>query len=674
VGLAGAFAILLLVALPLPASAKRHHSRACHGHRLLVRVGRKGACVAVKAPAKSEKAAQHALDAALLSSKLRPRGAGVPARTLRAWLGRDSRAFAALEAAIGGKGAAASSSDLASASGAGWKTAVKEGTPKGGTGSVVEVTARQGKAKLTWKTRNVLKFPSCPDAAGELSGSRTKSSSLKLEVPLSGGRKLVVSSEQSAGVPFAATTDDNAALATLALGRMKMSASASGEVRDKAGHKIAVLPKRALSATANVPPLGPAASWPEVLTDPQASLVASSALAELVRGDGASLDPLLHGFLLSMQTDVWRSYEMLRSALIWQQINWWQGGKCVHVDLYAPHGDVVPAGNHEPLRATVVLTSAQPHPKNPGIAAFRLSASVGGGGSVSPGSATSAAGKAAQSDPVEFQFAAPVSPAKPTVTLTAVSKQGVATATLPLEVIGGADGYKYAVSMHASGEYEENASETSPDFVLTGRYQTWFESIDAQWPDVFVPARVPPLVGKQGASTYTLSAHARTDRSVAFNGESEEMVCTGGVRTPGDASQDGWLDPSAPNADGTVPMRVHVIPSLLPEPSPDCVHSGDEMEFHEEEAVPWGYGGEDVRNLEAGVATAQLTPAQLAAPSFSVTVTAPSFPAACQSAPESEGETTDSCEHSLSWSATLTFTKTATCSADASGGWLCRRE
>jgi hypothetical protein len=123
-------------------------------------------------------------------------------------------------------------------------------------------------------------------------------------------------------------------------------------------------------------------------------------------------------------------------------------------------------------------------------------------------------------------------------------------------------------------------------------------------------------------------------------GESEEFTCRSALRTSGDPTQEAWLRPATPAADGTVPITLQAFGWMEASGEDSCEESLGEIGFLEPEAEAWGYGGADIRNLHGAEATALLTPAQLAAPNFTLTLTAPPFPAACQSAPESEGGTT----------------------------------
>jgi len=655
------FALLGLVFAAGPAFAGSGVQR-CHGRRMLVKAGRASACLAVKPPSATAAKVQSKFDSAVLAARLQPVGDKGKGKTLGALLGSQSKGLDALESALAG----------GSKSKAGWSAKVTEKTPAAEGSESLDVLVRHGKAKITLKTKDTLKFPDCPDAAGEVPGSRTRSTSLKIEAPLSGGRKLVVSASQSAGSSFLATTDEGAALATIALGRMKLSAEASGEVRDAQGKVIAKLGPRSAAAKAEVPMLGPAVGWPAVLTDPDFSLLVSGALEEAVRGGGASLDPLLRAFVVGMQSDVWSTYAMVRQALLAQQQAYWQGGRCVQVYLERASLQV-PPGAHDKLEATAYLTGAPPHPKHGGVGSFHLSASVTGGASISPGAATTKAAEGNSASPVAFDFTAPGSAGMPMVTIKAVSRQGVGTVTLPVNVVGGADGYQYAVTMHGSGRFFEEDTMQDSESTMIKTFDTSLESLDGSWPTVFVPARVPSLIDKQGASAFSVTGTAHSEGSYAVSGGSEHFSCVAGLHTLGDPTQDSWLRFGTPSAGGEVPLSVQVFGWLEADQDQSCVQEGA-MGWFSPEASPWGTdGGEDVRNLGGSLGSATLTPADFAGPSFAIDLASPPFPSECSNTPESGYGTNYGCSHSLSWTARLTFTKLATCTV-AANTWSCKRD
>jgi hypothetical protein len=427
----------------LMAGAPDASARGCHGRQVQVRVGAHRACVKAVAPVTSPAGEQRAFDRALLAERLRPRhGRG---RTIGAWLGSARGGLRALERALDGPSATA-------ASASGWKTEVRDETPADASGSALAIVTRRGKAKLTLDSSYVAKAEHCADAAGEDPGTRTRKVSLKLEVPLSGGRTLTVKSSQSTTAPFTGTANDAAALATLVLGKVKTKASARAELRDRKGRLVARLSPTRVGATITLPTaLGTTVSWPEVLTDPATSFVASSALKALVRGDGASLDPLLRRFVTQMQTDAWSTYEQARGALLDAQRQWWQAGRCLAIVLETPSGARVDAGGHLPVRATAVLTTEPKHPKHPGTGPLPLSLTATAG-TLAPPAATTKATGAGQADPLVFDYTAAGTAGAATVTASIASKQGLASASVPLTVSPAGPIYLKATAV--SGAYD----------------------------------------------------------------------------------------------------------------------------------------------------------------------------------------------------------------------------
>jgi hypothetical protein len=468
--LVATLALALALAAAAPAAA-----RACHGLRISVRVGGARACVKASAPTVGPAAQQRGFDRALFATRLRPTHGSGRGPTIGALLGPARSGLSALEHAL----AAASSPSIPTAgaasavpgialsgrgdspgAAAGWKTSVQDRGVGDATGQAVAIVARRGGAKLTLESSYVAKAEHCADAAGEDPGTRARKVSLKLAVPLSGGRTLTVTSKQSTTAPFVGTADGGAALAQLKIGKVKTKASASGELRDRGGKLLARLSPTGATATITVPTaLGTTVSWPQVLTDPATAFVADGALKAIVRGDGASLDPLLRRFVLQMQTDAWSTYEQARGALLGAQRSWWQAGRCLHLVLEAPGGEKVAAGAHLQLRATAVLTSAPARPRHAGVGPLPISARVDGG-AVAPGTATTTATSAGQADPVSFDFTAPARPGTVTATAEIVSKQGTASATLPLSVTA-TDVYLKVTAV--SGHLDYTASYTDGD-------------------------------------------------------------------------------------------------------------------------------------------------------------------------------------------------------------------
>lgn len=478
-GGAVSLALAATLALAVPATAPAA-PRACHGLRISVKVGGARACVKASAPAVVPAAQQRGFDRALLATRLQPTHGSGRGVTIGALLGRARSGLSVLEHAL----AAASTSSTATSGAAlavpgiafsargdsprapsptvaNWKTSVRDHGVGDATGQAVQIVARRGAAKLTLDSSYVAKAEHCADAAGEDPGTRTRKVSLKLEVPLSGGRTLTVTSKQSTTARFVGTADDRAALAQLKIGKVKTKASASGVLRDRRGKLLARLSPTGATATITLPTaLGTTVSWLQVLTDPATAFVASGALKAIVRGDRASLDPLLRRFVLQMQADAWSTYEQARGALLDAQRNWWQAGRCLHLVLEAPSGDRVAPRAHLPLRATAVLTSAPKHPKHAGVGRLPVSARVDAG-AVAPGTATTVATSAGQADPVSFDFTAPARPGTVTATAEIVSKQGTASATLPLTVTA-TNVYLKVTAVGGHLDYTANYTDGNP--------------------------------------------------------------------------------------------------------------------------------------------------------------------------------------------------------------------
>ncbi|HWK29064.1 MAG TPA: hypothetical protein VNS09_21060 [Solirubrobacter sp.] len=454
---AGGAALALLLAFAVsPAAAA---PRACHGRSIRVSAGARHVCLKATAPAASPAAEQHAFDRALLATRLGRHG-----RTVGAWLGSARSGLTALERALAAPARAATAASprtsraAAASRAAAWKTTVRDRTPADATGRAVEIVARRGDAKLTLDSSYVAKAEHCPDAAGEDPGTRTRKISLKLAVPLAGGRTLTLTSTQSVTASFVGTADDTAALATVKLGKVKTKASARGELRDRHGKLLARLSPVNATATITVPTaLGTTVAWPAVLTDPGTAFVVNGALKALVRGDGATLDPLLRRFVLQMQTDAWSTYDQARGALVDAQHHWWQAGNCLHVALETPAGASAATGGHLPLRATAILTSPPKHPKHPGIGALPLTATASAG-TLAPAAATTQASSGGQADPLTFDFTAPARAGTATATVGIVSKQGVASASVPLTVTS-ADVHLKVIAVSGSLDYAGSYQE-----------------------------------------------------------------------------------------------------------------------------------------------------------------------------------------------------------------------
>lgn len=560
--LAAALLVLLaLVALPAAAPAKgkakpKHKTTACHGRQVRVVRGKHHVCVKASAPARDAAAQQRAFDRALLASRLRPRKGHGHGRTIGAWLGSARAGVTALERALAG--APAAHSARASASAKGWKTSTTDRTPADTSGSALEIVTRRGKAKLTLDSSYVAKVEHCADAAGADPGTRTRKIAMTLVVPLAGGRTLTVKSTQSTTTSFVGTANDAAALDHLVLGKIKTKASSKAELRDKHDKLLARLSPTGATATITVPTvLGTTVAWPAVLTDPATAFVVSGALKELFEGDSSSsLDPLLRRFVLDMQTDAWSTYDQARGALLDAQTRWWQAGRCLHIVLETPSGDHVVAGGHLPLRATAVLTSAPKKPQHPGVGPLPMTAAATAG-AVAPAAATTAATGAGQADPLVFDYTAPAAPGTPTATVAIVSKQGTATASVPLTVTSG-DVYLKVTGISGGLDYTASYTDGNPASCAVSGVEHKTASLDpdghlgatdGRYHDGSLSLNVP--VYWNGTRDYTASS---------INGMSCAMAPTchvdisepggpiaGGIATPGAATVDVDIVAPTPN-------------------------------------------------------------------------------------------------------------------------------
>ncbi|HEU4974095.1 MAG TPA: hypothetical protein VFT50_03320 [Baekduia sp.] len=676
--------VVVLFAGLAPASAlAKHHpnrhatshrrTRACKRGRFRARVGKRSRCVRQPAPRLVPSSQQWPV------AQLRASLAGVPGLNAKRVLA--SRAFAALRQA-----AAAHALPVVSASRLHARAAqhVESDLPNGFHADVTigkgggEMTVRHGATFMTLGFEFPYEVARCPAADGSIPGSARYKLTFNFDIPRVKGAGPIARFPDG-------QTEEVGQRAFMFLTE-KADTDATGHGTDDAHLRdfdvkyqyfvhvqVGIRSAKGDVLRTNRPTIvrGDAAESglhaPIDIKDRSglASILRGAHVSNVVVSDGAwdagpqHLAERLWGFFLAHAA-------LLGDEYLEQQDQHWQVD-CLHVALAADKDQLHP-NETATIHATVTpaLGGAQAPP--------RMTASATGG-VVTPDAAPEGTTE------MPFAFAALSDFTGGSVTVRAVSRQGVGTATVGLAAAPPEpDGYQYRVTMHATGSYTEDDSQVDDGSTLTRHMDDGIQAIDATWDTAYLSGKVAPLVTTMGAQAFTVSGTNTTKGHYEITNGVDDYTCTAPIVgalgiNPVDPSQQARLIAAPAPSGGAMQLTLQPFRDLLADdPSAGCTrnHSDGTDFFNPPEAVFAGYGLPDIRDLHGNEAPLTLSAAQLGQPSFTVTVPSAAFPTTCASTPQSGGGTTYGCSHTLTWTATLAFTRLSSCTDDGTGGWRCR--
>lgn len=335
-------------------------------------------------------------------------------------------------------------------------------------------------------------------------------------------------------------------------------------------------------------------------------------------------------------------------AVLKAQDNYYTNAACLNATVNPDHRGGAEPGSKQQVAVTVIDTAD----------AQRVAMSVKaqpdgiGGASVSPTQA-----QTTRTEPASFTVTLPKKPGVAgNVAFGGTSDRG----RLPDSAHNGreatftymtAGSFIYTVTMNGSGTYgEHEAIVSGTDFTSLD----WNDSFTFSntWNFVVLSAEGPPSVPTHAANSAHLTGTAGSSGS-HHDGSASSFSCSDALADTNSmfAASKILLQLAAPTQSG-IPVSAAGIYNLRAQvpTTGSCTSTGSY--WSPPSASATGDGDPDVAPAMVGTATIPTT--KIGQPSFTIPLRVPSLPAAC-SHPQSTGET---CTHSLSWSASLSFNKT----------------
>ncbi|MFL5829443.1 MAG: hypothetical protein ACJ76X_05955 [Solirubrobacteraceae bacterium] len=336
------------------------------------------------------------------------------------------------------------------------------------------------------------------------------------------------------------------------------------------------------------------------------------------------------------------------------QAYWQTANNCVKVGLSAPTTNVRP-GETLPLTATVT----GPPQKGKGLAAGRFTAIVDAG-ALAPGSGSFQPGRS-----IALSLTAPGHGAA-TARVTTQSRQGKGADSLTFNTVPPT--YGYTVQLNGTGYYHEDdavsgGSNDNTTYAFdTGRGDTQQPlTFSAVWHDFPLPSSGGPWLSEFGAQTGSMGGPIHFVGHHTDNQGTQTADCVGTV----DPASLHSIKPGTATAAG-LPLSFTVFTDLLENAQSVTCSRLDSWWGTSPFVGNGNLGLGDITQLNANQASITVTPSQESADSFTVNLHNPALPGVCQV--NQPGLT---CSHTLSWQATVRFTKTSVCTK-AGGGYGCQ--
>jgi hypothetical protein len=626
---------------------RKHHSVRCRASDVRIKRHHKTRCV----PASRMPRLAHANQRALLASMLTLKRVGKrrvntshvakqAAAALSAAL--DRAAGSSLGSAHMNRGRSTVRAADAGPTVGGWQTTIDPGNGDG----PVTVDARKGDSHLKLKEEDALKLTPCPDGAGKVPAKRTFLTAMDGDIPIGHGLNVRIHylvSEK--GNVVGHTTDD-----------------ADFKDLDLEEHYIEHLQVAVIAPNGKV-----------IATNPPLLYEATMARSHVLPGTDYSPE-LFHGVTLS-EVDSTYSLPGAEPSDFDRMIGWlfyWTIRKAANTGtgayLLAAHNEwercitvsVAPAqAEVRPGQSLDVTVTAQPKVRS--STPVKIAPSLGILGTVTPAQATAMPGQA-----VRFTYTAPSSASfADSVAFNAVSRQGKGFAFADFRAQPAPSAYQYDVNLTGgNGSYQEDDSAVSGSDSQSWSFSDTF-NFTSSWQGVIVPLAGAPAGPQVGASGGNLSGSVDTVYDASNGTDTAHYHCTAPLTDTNSQSEFTQnVTPGNGTASGT-PVSINGWTTLLADnPDQSCTQSGF---FTVAAASAGGAGQTDLAMQNAYTGTVTVTPAQLAEQQFSVSLDSPALTPGCTNA-----SGTSSCSHTLTWHATVTFTKTGQCSADQFGNYTCK--
>jgi hypothetical protein len=515
----------------------------------------------------------------------------------------------------------------------GWSTSIDVGNDGTVTG-----TAEKGDGHIKVTERDTLDVNPCPDGAGEVPGTRHWLLAMDGVEPAGHGYSAELHFKVSEDGSLLGRSTDTADFKDFDLkdhffGHAQAAAIAPG------GKVIATNPPMLFKADASRTHIPPG-------TDYEHSWDGAQITNDLVTGlDSNTIVPFEKIVNFQFYLTIDHAGGKFSGEYPHDRDAHWINGGCVTVSATAPKTQLT-AG--EPVDVTVV-----PQTKVASHTPLQLTA-VAGQGTVSPAQATAQPGQT-----LHFTYTAPNSDDNWTDDLTfkAVSRQGTGTGIVSFQHQPKPAAYQYDVSLTGgTGSYQENDTDGTQNWSYNDNF-----TFTSSWQGAIVPLAGSPAAPGLGANGGNLAGGESNHWDA---GATASYDCTAPLVDTNAQSEDVQsIYPGAGTASGT-PVMINGWTSLEADNNQqNCTKSAFWVVAG---ASAGGAGLTDLSFESAYRQTVTLTPAQLAQPQFTIALGSPAFSANCQN---SGGYT---CTHTLSWQATVTFTKTGECSVNTAGQYSCR--